>query len=207
MTLDETRIAKVQSKLEGWIDQVFVNFTGKLVQKGDPLLTIYSPEALATQQEFLLAAKAQRAMQDNPMHEMLGSTENLVAAARKRLELWDIGDSQIDEIARTGKPLKNLTLYSPISGFVMERNAFPSQRVTPETVLYTVADLSTRVGDGGRVRVRGGQRAAGPAGHADAGLSAGARVPRARELHPAAGGPGHRARSRCGSNSTIRATR
>jgi RND family efflux transporter MFP subunit len=143
VTLDETKIAKVQTKLEGWIDQVTVNFTGKLVQKGDPLLTIYSPEALATQQEYLLATKAQRVMQDNPVHELLGSTENLVAAARKRLELWDIGDAQIEEISRTGQTLKNLTLYSPISGFVMERNAFPSQRVTPDTVLYTVADLST----------------------------------------------------------------
>jgi RND family efflux transporter MFP subunit len=143
VTLDETKVAKVQTKLEGWIDQVSVNFTGKLVQKGDPLLTIYSPEALATQQEYLLAAKAQRLMQDNPVHEMLGSTENLVAAAKKRLELWDISDPQIDEISRTGQTLKNLTLYSPISGFVMERNAFPSQRVTPDTVLYTVADLST----------------------------------------------------------------
>jgi RND family efflux transporter MFP subunit len=133
----------VQTKLEGWIDQVTVNFTGKLVQKGDPLLTIYSPEALATQQEYLLAAKAQRLMQDNPVHEVLGSTENLVAAAKKRLELWDIDDAQIDEISRTGQTLKNLTLDSPISGFVMERNAFPSQRVTPDTVLYTVADLST----------------------------------------------------------------
>jgi RND family efflux transporter MFP subunit len=122
---------------------VSVDFTGKLVKKGDPLLTIYSPEALATQQEYLLAAKAQHAMQDNPVHEMLGSTENLVAAAKKRLELWDVSDAQIDEISRTGQTLKNLTLYSPISGFVMERNAFPSQRVTPETVLYTVADLST----------------------------------------------------------------
>jgi RND family efflux transporter MFP subunit len=143
LTLDETKIAKVQTKLEGWIEKVAVNFTGKLVQKGDPLLTIYSPEAWATQQEYLLAAKAERVMQDNPVHEMLGSTENLVAAARKRLELWDISDAQIDEISRTGQPLKNLTLYSPISGFVMERNAFPSQRVTPDTVLYTVADLST----------------------------------------------------------------
>src|ERR1035441_5219616 len=115
VTLDETKIAKVQTKLEGWIEKVAVNFTGKLVQKGDPLLTIYSPEALATQQEYLLAAKAERAMQDNPVHEMLGSTENLVAAARKRLELWDISDQQIDEISRTGEALKNLTLYSPIS--------------------------------------------------------------------------------------------
>ena len=83
VTLDETRIAKVQTKLEGWIDQVFADFTGKLVKKGDPLLTIYSPEALATQQEYLLALRAQRMMQDSPVHEMLGSTENLVAAAQE----------------------------------------------------------------------------------------------------------------------------
>ncbi len=143
VTLDETKIAKVQSKLEGWIDRVFVDFTGKSVRKGDPLLTIYSPEALATQQEYLLAIKAQHLMHDNPMQEMMGSTENLVAAARKRLELWDIADRQIDEIAATGKTLQNLTLDSPISGVVMERNAFPKQHVTPDSALYTVADLST----------------------------------------------------------------
>ena len=143
VTLDETKIAKVQTRLEGWIDQVFVDFTGKRVEKGDPLLTLYSPEALATQQEYLLALKAERQMQDNPLHEMMGSTENLVAAAKKRLELWDITDRQIEEIGRTGKTLLNLELDSPISGFVMERNAFPKQHVTPDTVLYTVADLST----------------------------------------------------------------
>jgi RND family efflux transporter MFP subunit len=142
VTLDETRIAKVHSKLDGWIDQVFVDFTGKQVRAGDPLLTIYSPEALATQQEFLLAQKAQHVMHDSPVHEMLGSSENLVAAAKKRLELWDISDRQIDQIAATGEPLKNLMLYSPISGFVMERNAFPKQRIAPDTALYTIADLS-----------------------------------------------------------------
>ena len=143
VTLDETKIAKVQAKLEGWIDQVFVDFTGKLVRQGDPLLTIYSPEALATQQEFLLAMKAQHMLHDNPVHEMAGSTENLVAAAKKRLELWDISDAQIEQIGRTGETLKNLTMTSPISGFVMERNAYPKQRVNADTALYTVADLST----------------------------------------------------------------
>ncbi|SPF54315.1 Efflux transporter, RND family, MFP subunit [Candidatus Sulfopaludibacter sp. SbA4] len=151
VVLDETKIAKVQTRLEGWIDQVFVDFTGKRIEKGDPLLTLYSPEALATQQEYLLALKAQRQMHDNPMQDpaqdpmrvMMGSTENLVAAAKKRLELWDITGRQIDEVASTGKTLINLTLDSPISGFVMERNAFPKQHVTPDTVLYTVADLGT----------------------------------------------------------------
>jgi multidrug efflux pump subunit AcrA (membrane-fusion protein) len=142
VTLDETRIAKVQAKLDGWIDQVFVDFTGKLVKQGDPLLTLYSPEALATQQEYLLALKAGHLMHDNPVHEMQGSTENLVAATRRRLELWDISDAQIDQITRTGETIKNLTLYSPISGFVMERAAYAKQRVNADTVLYTVADLS-----------------------------------------------------------------
>jgi membrane fusion protein, copper/silver efflux system len=143
VTLDETRIAKVQAKLEGWIDRVFADFTGKAVREGDPLLTIYSPEALATQNEYLLALRAQHTVHSNPLHEIQESTDNLVAAARKRLELWDIGDAQIDEVARTGEPIKNVTLNAPISGFVIERNAFPKQHITPETVLYTVADLST----------------------------------------------------------------
>jgi len=143
VTLDETRIAKVQSKLEGWIDQVFVDFTGKAVKAGDPLLTIYSPEALATQQEYLLALKARGMAHEGAMEQMGASTERLVAAARKRLELWDIGDAQIAQIERTGETLKNLTLVSPVSGFVMERNAFPRQRVTTDTALYTVADLSS----------------------------------------------------------------
>ena len=142
VTLDETRIAKVHSKLDGWIDQVFVDFTGKLVKQGDPLLTLYSPEALATQQEYILAIKALDLMRDNPVHEMMASTEDLVGAAKKRLELWDIGDSEIDQVARTGQTLKNLTLHSPISGFVMERNAFAKQRINIDTALYTIADLS-----------------------------------------------------------------
>jgi membrane fusion protein, copper/silver efflux system len=143
VALDETRIAKVQPRIDGWIDRVFVDFTGRKVEKGEPLLTIYSPEALATQQELLLAIKAQRQMHDSPLRQMMGSTGSLVASARKRLQLWDIGDAQIDRIVQTGEPLKNLTLYSPISGYVMERNAFPKQHITPDTMLYTVADLST----------------------------------------------------------------
>ena len=143
VTLDETRVAKVHSRLEGWIEQVYADFTGKQVQKGEPLLTIYSPEALATQQEFLLAEKAQHLLHDNPVHEMTGTTENLVAAARKRLELWDLTGEEIERVAATGKPLQNLTVHSPISGFITERNAYPKQRVMPDTTFYTIADLST----------------------------------------------------------------
>ncbi len=142
VALDETRIAKVQTKIEGWIDRVFVDFTGIEVRKGQPLLTIYSPEALATQQEYLLAVKAKNAMAGNALHELTATSDSLLVAARRRLELWDINDAQIDQIEKTGQPVKDLTLYAPISGFVTERNAFPKQRITPDTMLYTVADLS-----------------------------------------------------------------
>ena len=143
VVVDETRIAKIQAKFDGWIDQLFVSFTGQAVEKGRKLLTIYSPELLATQQEFLLAMKAEREMKHHPMAEIAASNERLVAAARKRLELWDISAEQIDQVAQTGEPLKNLTLYAPISGIVTARNAYPKQKITPETELFTVVDLST----------------------------------------------------------------
>jgi len=143
VTLDETKIVKVQTRLEGWIDRVFADFTGKYVKKGDPLATVYSPDALATQQEYLLALRAQHIMHDDAMPAMAAGNDNLVAAARKRLELWDISGPQIDEVGRTGKPIENLTVYAPASGYVTERNAFPKQHVTSDTVLYTLADLSS----------------------------------------------------------------
>jgi len=143
VTLDETRIVKVQTRLEGWIDRVCADFTGKYVKKGDALATVYSPDALATQQEFLLALRARHTMRDGAMPEMAVGNDNLVAAARKRLELWDISGPQIDEVQRTGKPIENLTVYAPASGYITERNAFPKQHVTSDTVLYTLADLSS----------------------------------------------------------------
>lgn len=142
VAMDETRLAKVQTKIEGWIDRVYVDFTGKLVEKGQPLLTLYSPEMLASQQEYLLAIRSRELMRSSPLAGTQQQSETLLEAARKRMELWDLSDAQIEEIARTGKPIKNITLYSPIGGYVMMRNAFPKQRITPDTELYTVADLS-----------------------------------------------------------------
>lgn len=142
VAMDETRVAKVQSKIEGWVDQVFIDFTGKVVEKGQPLLTLYSPEMLASQQEYLLAIRARETMRSSSLASAQRQSDSLLEASRRRLELWDFGGEQIEEITRTGKPLKNITLYSPIGGYVMMRNAFPKQRITPETELYTVADLS-----------------------------------------------------------------
>lgn len=142
LTYDETRIARIHGKIEGYIEQVMVDFTGKEVRKGEPLLTIYSPELLATQQEFLLAARARRQLADSPFREVSSGSESLYQAARKRLDLWDISEEQIADIEKRNQPRKNLTLYAPLSGFVTARNAFPRQRVTPETELYAISDLS-----------------------------------------------------------------
>jgi len=142
VTVDERRIAHVHSKTEGWIEQVFVNFTGEVVKAGQPLLTIYSPELLAAQQEYLLALKAREILGHSTIRGVASDNDSLVKAARRRLELWDLTEAQIEELERTQKPVKSVTLYSPVSGHVTARNAFPNQKITPETDLYTVADLS-----------------------------------------------------------------
>jgi len=142
VAFDETRIQHIHTKVEGWIDQVFVDYTGQLVRKGQPLITIYSPDMLASQRELLLAVKARDAMKNNPLPIAFDQSESLLQAARRRLELWDLSDAQIDQVLKTGQPIKNVTLYSPIAGYVMDRKAFPQLKVMPETDLYTIVDLS-----------------------------------------------------------------
>lgn len=142
VAFDETRIQQIHPKVEGWIDQVFADYTGQLVKKGQPLLTIYSPEMLASQTELLLAAKARDAMRNNPLPAAFDQSESLWRAARRRLELWDLSEAQIDQVLRTGQPIKNITLFSPASGYITERKAFPQLKVTPGDALYTIVDLS-----------------------------------------------------------------
>jgi membrane fusion protein, copper/silver efflux system len=143
LTYDETKIARIHTKIDGWIETVYVDFIGKLVKKGQPLISIYSPELLQTQQEFLLARRGRDELAESPFRDAVNASESLFQAARKRLELWDISEEQIDELEKSGNPTKTLTLYAPADGFVLTRNAFTKQRVTPEMELYAIADLST----------------------------------------------------------------
>jgi RND family efflux transporter MFP subunit len=106
---------------------------GAPVKKGDPLLTVYSPEMLASEKEYLLALKARDVMQDG---------DAIVEAARKRLELWDLNPTQIVELEDTKKPIQSITIYSPATGVITARNSFANQRITPETELYAITDLS-----------------------------------------------------------------
>jgi len=126
---DETRLYRVSVKVEGWVDKLFTATTGQAVNKGNPLLTIYSPDLVSAQQEHLTALKS-------------GST-NLIAASRRRLALWDISNEQIARLEKSGEVEKSMTLYAPASGYVLERLVLPGQKVMPTEPLLVVGDLST----------------------------------------------------------------
>ena len=143
VTYDETRVAQVFSKVEGWIETLAVNYTGKLVQKGQPLFTLYSPDLVSTQEEFLLALKAKQTLGSSSIKEISAGSDSLLESAHRRLSLWDISEEQIRELEKSGKPKRTLTFYSPISGFVLKKDALQGMRVMPDKELYTIADLST----------------------------------------------------------------
>ena len=146
VTIDETRVSHVHTKVEGWIETVYAGETGKIVREGDPLLTIYSPELVSTQEEYLLALRAQKRLAESPFEEVRRSGESLLRTTRDRLRLWDIRESDIRRLEDSGEVMKALTLYAPSTGYEMEKeHALEGMRVTPGMKLYEVADLS-RVG-------------------------------------------------------------
>ncbi len=143
VTADETRIARIHVKVSGFIDQVHVAYIGQLVHKGQPLFTFYSPDLVATQEEYLIAKRGEKALGSSQFAEVAQGSQSLLRSARQRLKLWDISDDQIAKLDSTGQVSRTLTFYSPINGFVTDRKAFPNTSATPDTELYTVADLST----------------------------------------------------------------
>jgi len=150
---DESRQATVNAKVEGWIEKLYVNMTGSYVAKGAKLAEIYSPELVATQQEFLTALKWSRdATASHSSGEKTGASElskmlsqdatATLDAARRRLLLWDISESQIKKIEQTGKPLRTLTLYAPVSGYVTQKMVVTGMKVMPGEKMFDIADLS-----------------------------------------------------------------
>jgi Cu(I)/Ag(I) efflux system membrane fusion protein len=140
---DERGFTQVTLKTSGWVREVFVNSTGQPVRKGEPLLTFYSPDLLATQEEYLLAVRAQAQLAASPLPDAKEHAAALVASARERLRLWDVTDEQIATLERRGQGSPVLTVYAPSSGIVMRREALPGKYVEPGTILYEIADLST----------------------------------------------------------------
>lgn len=143
LTADETKLAHVHMKVSGWIEQVYVDYVGKLVKKGDPLFTLYSPDLVATEQEYLIARRGKQYLGDSSFPDVSRGADSLLTSTRERLRLWDISDQQIQELDETGKITRTLTFYSPVTGFVMDRKAYPQTAVTPDMDLYVIADLST----------------------------------------------------------------
>ncbi len=139
---DETRVRRVQTKIEGWIEKLHVNFTGQAVVKGQPLLDIYSPDLVAGQREYLLALEMQNRMKENPYPEERKMAADLVQSSRRRLELFDVPQGFIAELERTKEPRRTVTLNAPVSGYVTVKEVFEGTRVMPGMELFTVTDLS-----------------------------------------------------------------
>jgi Cu(I)/Ag(I) efflux system membrane fusion protein len=141
--IDETKIARIHVKIPGWVDQIYVDFVGKLVRKGQPLFSFYSPDLVSTQQEYLIALRAQKALGTSPFLEVSKGSETLLQAARERLRLWDISDDQLKKLDETGQAIRDITMYSPVDGFVTKREVYEKMYLQLETELYELVDLST----------------------------------------------------------------
>lgn len=145
---DETRLSTINTKFEGWIERLYANYTGKYVKKGEPIADIYSPELFATQMEFINLLKWKNSRSKvkgagTEIEKMLSmDAESIIEAAKKRLRLWDITYEQIKKIEETGKPIRTLTIYSPVSGYVIQKMALQGMRVMPGEKLLDIADLS-----------------------------------------------------------------
>lgn len=139
---DEKKLAIVTTKVQGWVDRLFLKTTGEPIRKGQPLISIYSPELVATQKEYLLALKNLKTMGKGPFPELGDSAKRLVEASRRRLEYWDISRGQIAALEKTGQVKKDLTLSSPVNGIIIKRMVTQGQMVQPGMPLLEVADLS-----------------------------------------------------------------
>ncbi len=139
---DETRQADVNLKLEGWIRDLYVDYTGQPVRRGQPLFTLYSPDLLSTENEYLLALKTRDQLQQSQIEDARTRADSLVDAARERLRLWDLPSEQIDALERTRKAEPTVTFRSPANGFVVEKQAVKGMHVMPGQTLYRVVDLS-----------------------------------------------------------------
>jgi Cu(I)/Ag(I) efflux system membrane fusion protein len=152
---DERRLNTINTKIEGWVEKLYVNFTETYVRKGEPIADIYSPELWATQQEFINMVKwakhsrvrTEKVSADASDGPDIGSmidkdAQSLVDAARERLKLWDISASQIRKIEESEEPIRTLTIYSPYSGYVLQKYVNQGSRVMPGEKLFDLADFS-----------------------------------------------------------------
>jgi len=140
--VDERRQAYVQTRFAGWIRKVYADATGNFIGKGQPLFTIYSPDLVSTEQEYLLAKKNADALQQSTVSGLASGASSLLNAAKERLLQWEVSPAEIEMLDQGGKAITDLTIYSPVSGYITDKKVLPNMYVQPETMLYTLADLS-----------------------------------------------------------------
>lgn len=140
--VDERRLAYVQTRFSGWIRRLYVTATGDFVRRGQPLFTIYSPDLVATEQEYLMARRNQRELAGSSVEGVAAGAASLLGAARARLEQWQVPAREIAKLEGSGQAIAELPIDSPATGYVLEKNALPNMYVQPDTRLYTVADLA-----------------------------------------------------------------
>ncbi len=138
----EPQVADVTPKIDGFVEELFVDFTGQTVREGQPLLTLYSPSMVAAQEEMLTALRLATSI-DSGATEAWENAQRMLEAARRRLAYWDITPDQVAEIERTGVTNKSLTLVAPVSGIVLEKRVVSGQQVMPGMLMYRIADLTS----------------------------------------------------------------
>ena len=142
VTFDEQRMVRLHPKVEGWVEQMWVDKTGQSVSHDDILLSVFSPTLVATQQEYLLALSNFAVLKESPFDEIRQGALDLMQSTRQRLELLDVAEHQIDELQQTRAIKKDLHIHSPATGTVIEIGVRQGQYVTPKTELYRIVDLN-----------------------------------------------------------------
>ena len=140
---DEGSLYNVNTKFSGWIEKLFVERTGDFVQKGQRLFEIYSPELVATQEEYLLAYRNQQRLSKSEFKEVSMGAQSLLKATRQRLKFWDISDHEIEALERMGEVQRTLTIYSPAEGVIIHKNAIEGSYTKAGMDLFLIADLSS----------------------------------------------------------------
>ena len=143
VAMDERRVHHVHTKYEAYVEHLYVNFVGQQVRRGEPLAALYSPDLVATQQEYLLALRAQQQLGEGGVASAAQGGRDLVQAARQRLLFWDMAPRDIELLERTGQVSRTVNLYADLPGFVIGKTAVHGMRVTPADTLFDIADLST----------------------------------------------------------------
>jgi RND family efflux transporter MFP subunit len=142
VAMDERRLHHVHTKYEAYVETLYVNFIGQMVRKGDHLAALYSPELVATQQEYLLAYRAQQRLAQSGIASVAKGGTDLLEAARQRLLFWDVAPADIAELERTGQVQRTVDLHAELPGYVLQKSAVHGMRVTPADILFDIADLS-----------------------------------------------------------------